>query len=392
VTLTGSLYIGWRYLLRHLGKAILLTSAITLSIFLPIGIMLVVQQAEQHLRSRSVETPLVLGAAGSPLELVFNGVYFSEPGIETITAGEGWSAGGGLATVIPIHARFSARDARIVGTTIDYFDLRGLRPAVGGLFTRIGDCVLGARVAERLGLGVGDSIVSTPEQVFDLAGVYPLKMRIMGVMTPNGSVDDRSVFVDLNTAWVIEGLAHGHTEAADVDDDAVLDRDGDTVQLNASIVEYAEVTDDNIDSFHFHGSQDAFPITAAILVPHDAKSETILLGRYVGDRRVAQLVRPDDVMENLFATVFQVRNVVVVALVAIGVMAAGIAMLVFMLSNRLRAREFESLASIGADRGSVRLLVLFEGTVVVLTSVLLTAALVLVLQQVLPRLLPLLTG
>ena len=42
--------------------------------------------------------------------------------------------------------------------------------------------VIGAEVADRLGIAAGDSLLSSPETVFDLAGVYPLKMRIVGVM------------------------------------------------------------------------------------------------------------------------------------------------------------------------------------------------------------------
>jgi ABC-type antimicrobial peptide transport system permease subunit len=97
-------------------------------------------------------------------------------------------------------------------------------------------------------------------------------------------------------------------------------------------------------------------------------------------------------MADLFATVFLIRNVVVVALVAVGAMAAGIAVLVLLLSNRLRAREFESLSLIGADRGSVRLLVAFETLFVVAASAVLAALMLVALDLALPRLLPLLTA
>lgn len=388
---SGSIYIGRRYLWRHRRKALLLTSAITLSIFLPLGISLVVREAESHLRSRSAATPLLLGALGSPLELVFNGVYFSEPDIATLTAGEGRKpAADGMASVIPLYSRYQARGYRIVGTALDYFKFRNLRAADGRLFTRLGDCVLGATVARSLELGPGDSLVSTPEQVFDLAGVYPLKMRVSGVLEPTGGMDDRAVFVDLKTAWIIEGIAHGHQDAKE-GDATVLEAQGSNVALNASVVEYTEITEKNVDSFHFHGDPDAFPVSASIVLPRDAKAETILLGRYIGEGKTAQLVRPDDVMANLFATVFQIRDFVIAALVAVGAMAAVIAALVFLLSNRLRAREFESLAQIGADPGSVRMLVAFEAVFVVIASVILATLLVAVLELAIPKLLPLFT-
>ena len=79
---------------------------------------------------------------------------------------------------------------------------------------------------EKLNVGPGDTIVSTPEQVFDLAGVYPLKMRITGILPQTGGPDDRAVFVDLKTAWIIEGIAHGHEEAG-ATQGTVLEADGD---------------------------------------------------------------------------------------------------------------------------------------------------------------------
>lgn len=391
MNLGGTTYLGLRYLQRHRGKAGLLIFAISLSLFLPLAILVTVQKAETHLRTRSDSTPLLLGAPGSQLELVFNALYYSKPDIAQLEAGQAKEPSkDGLGKSIPIYARYQARGYRIVGTTIDYFPFRDLRPAQGMLFTRLGQCVLGSEVAEALSLKVGDSIISTPEQMFDIAGVYPLKMEVCGILASSGGADDRAVFVDLKTAWIIEGIAHGHQEAA-ADDKTVLEKQGENLALNASVVEYTEITPENINSFHFHGDPDTFPITAAIILPKDQKAETILLGRYQTDGAGAQLIRPDQVMDDLFDTVFQVRNLVVASLIAIGIASAMIATLVFLLSNRLRAREFESLANIGASPGSVRLLVGFEALFVVLASLLVVGVLLGILHLVVPQVLVQLT-
>ena len=392
MNLRGSIYLGLRYLKRHRGKAVLLITAISLSIFLPLAILLVVHKAEIHLRSRADSTPLLLGAPGSPLELVFNGLYYSKPRIARITLGDAQKLSEKrMAEAIPIYARYQARDHRIVGTSLDYFRFRNLRIKEGTLMTRLGDCVLGSEAAKELNLGPGESIISTPEQMFDIAGVYPLKMRITGVLDSTGGADDRAIFADLKTTWIIEGIAHGHQDAKP-GDDTVLESDGNNVALNASVVEYNEITPDNVDSFHFHGDPSEFPITAAIILPKDIKSERILLGRYQEGQSGPQLIRPSKVMADLFDTVFQVRNLVIAALIAIGTASAMIAGLVFVLSNRLRAREFESLANIGAAPGSVRLLVGFEAAFVALVSVVLVAVLLSLLAFLIPVILPRLTG
>jgi putative ABC transport system permease protein len=118
-----------------------------------------------------------------------------------------------------------------------------------------------------------------------------------------------------------------------------------------------------------------------------------LLGRYQEPVRAgAQLIEPGAVMEDLFDTVFQVQRFVVAALAAVGVAALAISMLVFLLSNRLRQREFASLRSIGADPATIRLLVAFEGGFVLLASGAVAAVLVTGLSRAAPAILRMLTG
>ena len=37
-------------------------------------------------------------------------------------------------------------------------------------------------------------------------------MQVVGVLEPSYTADDGAIFVDLKTAWVIQGLVHGHQD------------------------------------------------------------------------------------------------------------------------------------------------------------------------------------
>jgi putative ABC transport system permease protein len=388
MNLGGVFFLGWRYLGRNRAKTAMLVAAFTLVWLLPAGIALVVGKVESHLRVRAEGTPLLLGQAGSALELVFNGLYFTKPAIATLRHGETEAISeSGLGTVIPLYARYAAANHRIVGTTLDYFDFRGLRIGEGRGLIDLGECVVGAAVGEANGIAPGDSIISTPETLFDLSGVYPLKMKVVGVLEASGTPDDAAIFVDLKTAWIIEGLGHGHEEAARLGDEArLVDLSGSgdgIVRLNASVVEYNEVTVENVDAFHFHGDTSDYPVSAAIVIPADAKGQAILKGRY----EVAgglQLVSPGAEMGELFATVFSVQNLVLRLLGVIGSATLAIGALVFLLSNRLRRGEFRHLHHLGADPGTVRALIAFEAGFVLAASLLLAGAGLCVLQVVAP--------
>ena len=125
--MTGVLYLAWQHLRWHRWKAAILVMAVTLVLYLPLGLELVVQQTARDMNARADATPLVLGKRGSPLELVLNTLYFADeqPGsLEFGIVDE--LRNSALVDPIPLHARHSSQDAPIVGTTLDYFFNQGL--------------------------------------------------------------------------------------------------------------------------------------------------------------------------------------------------------------------------------------------------------------------------
>ena len=242
--MTDVLYLAWKYLAYHRFKTVILVASITLIIYLPVGLNVLVSQSARELTARAEATPLLIGAKGSPLELVLSSLYFESDvppemdyaEVERVTQS-------GLAEPIPLHTRFRTSHGPIVGTSLDYFEFRGLTVDDGRVFGMLGECVLGAQAAREAGVKPGDSLMSLPESVFDIAGVYPLKMHVVGVLKMNGTPDDNAVFVDIKTAWVIAGLAHGHQDLNQPGaETAVLRKEGNRVIANASVVQYNEIT------------------------------------------------------------------------------------------------------------------------------------------------------
>ncbi len=350
--MSSILYLAWRYLAYHRVKTTILVMSITLIIYLPVGLRVLVRQSERELTTRAESTPLVIGAKGSPLELVLNTLYFESDPPATMRYSEAARVNDtGLAKAIPLYTRFRSRTHPIVGTTLDYFDFRGLRLAHGRHMGILGECVLGADAAAELDVAIGAHILSSPESVFDIAGIYPLKMRVTGVLERSSSPDDKAVFVDVRTAWVIEGLGHGHDDLTKPEAaPGVLRRDGNRVVANASVVQYNEITRENVAAFHFHGTEDGFPITAIVAVPADTKSGALLQGRYLADDELVQIVAPIGVIDELLDTILTIQRYVVAAVFVIGLSTLATAILVFMLSLRLRRREILTMVKIGGTR------------------------------------------
>lgn len=384
----GSLHLAARYLSRHRARAALLALALGLTLALPLAVNGLMRLAQREMRARAEATPLVLGARGSPLELTLNALYFRRSGVETIPAREAENLRAtGLARVLPLYVRFHAQEAPIIGTSLDYFAFRRLRLAQGRMMTRLGDCVVGARLARQRGLRPGSSLASSPEQLFDIAGVYPLKMRVTGVLAESQSPDDDAAFADVKTTWLIEGIAHGHEDVAAAAAAAVvLERNEGNVTASNAVRLFTEVTDANAASFHFHGDPGSHPLTAVIALPQDARAQAILLGRHQ-DAAALQLVRPVEQMDALLLSLFRAERLALLLLVLLGAAVIVITTLVFALSFQMRRREFTTLEEIGVARGALALARTFEVVIVGTAAATLAGVLWLATQSLGPQVL-----
>jgi putative ABC transport system permease protein len=377
------LYLSGQYIRHHKLKLGVLIFAITLVGWLPIAAQIIVDQTASQLMARADSTPIVIGARGSPLELSLGSLYFSTRTPETLNYAELEKvAATGLATGIPLYYRFHSQHHPIVGTTPDYLDYRKLRIRTGRPVALLGEAVIGSKVADELQLIVGDAVISSPESVFDIAGVYPLKMKVVGILEPAFSPDDNAIFVDIKTSWVIQGLGHGHQDLTNKKAlGQILKKDGDNLVANASVKQYNEITADNIDSFHFHGENNLRPISAIIPLTTDDKATALLIGRYQQERDDVQIVRSQKVISELLDTVFTVRDYIVAGIAVVAVATAIVALLVFFLSLRLRRGERFTLARIGASREQIILLMATEVITVILVSSALSALLIVLTNQ-----------
>ena len=361
----NALYLAFSYLRYHSARSLVLVLVAALIMFVPVATQTLLSTSERALVARGEATPLLLGSRGSQLDLTMAALYFSEERPAPVAMREVeavWDSA--LGVPIPVHTAFSSGGFRIVGTTLDYFDFRNLALATGRGLSVLGDAVIGSDVAATLGKGVGDTLVSAPENLFDLDGVYPLEMPIVGVLAPTNTPDDQAIFVDIKTAWVIQGIGHGHEDVVTAADVAA----GTDALANAAVVQYQRITPDNIDSFHFHGNQDDFPTSAVIVVPNDTRSSTILKGRYLDSEGPTQLIEPAGVIQGLVDRIFRIKSLLDVVTAIIAVAAVAAVGLAIFLSYRLRAREMATAVKLGAQKGMVVRLLAAETISLLLTS------------------------
>jgi putative ABC transport system permease protein len=374
-----------RNLSHHAGRTLILVACLALSVFVPAATQVLVQHYDHQLRARAEATPLVAGTEGQELDLTLEALYFREGDLDPMR----WRdferiRSQGMGLVVPLHATHHARGHSLLGTTPEYFELRGLTPASGTLPLMVGDVVLGARMADQLGLTVGDELFSDPVALYDISKPASFRMQVSGVLAERGERDDLAAFVDIKTAWVLDGLYHGHKAAGDIaseNPDLIIGTEGDdqtgSMAISGALIEENVMDATTIDSFHFHGDQDELPLSSVLIWPTNHKDRTLLKAR-VNDWPGLQMVTPIDVIDELMAKVVRIKSL----LDRLAVLLAGstglLIALVLALSLRLRKGELMTLDRIGCARGTVAQLVLLEILVVaaasLLVAVLATAA------------------
>ncbi len=375
--LRHAFFLARKHLGHHRGRTTLLCVALFLVGFLPIAIDRLVDAGEQALRARADSTPLVAGAAGSPIDLVLSAIYFREPPAATISQAEvDELRTDDLALVLPLVFGDRVKGSPLVGTDPDYLEFRGLRILSGRNFAMAGACVVGAAVAAREGIAVDDKIVTEPREIFDLAGAYPLRMRVVGVLGESGSPDDSAVFASTSTAWIVQGRGHGHIKVdEEIDASLVMGRtegegedEPSVVRMNAAVHEFVEITPENVADFHFHGETVDLPVNAAIVLPRNDKAGTILFARAETGRVPVQLVRASKVVDRLLVEVFRVRRILLSVLGVVAVATVLLIAVVIALSIRIRAAEIETMHLIGCTPSRVPLIIATEVVILVISS------------------------
>lgn len=169
-------------------------------------LLLVLAQAEDRVERDAAGVDLVVGAKGSPLQLVLSAVYQLDAPTGNIAAADAARVAADplVKHAVPLALGDSYRGFRIVGTTADYLSLRGATVAHGRAWQQPMEAVLGAAVAARTGLAPGQRFAGT----HGLAGGgehADQLFEVVGILAPTGTVTDRVVLTGVESVWTVHG-------------------------------------------------------------------------------------------------------------------------------------------------------------------------------------------
>ena len=173
---------------------------------------------------------MVVGAKGSPLQLILSSIYHIDIPTGNIPAAAQaeLAANPLVAEAIPLALGDSYQGYRIVGSTADYIRHYGGQAASGVLFGGSMQVVLGAEVARRTGAALGARFAGSHGLVAGGEVHAHAPYTVVGILRPTGTVLDRLIVTPVASVWRVHETdpdePHAQVNAAEHEVTALLVR------------------------------------------------------------------------------------------------------------------------------------------------------------------------
>lgn len=201
-----------------------------------VAAVLVTSQLEERMSRDARGIDLVVGAKGSPMQLILSGIYHLDAptGNIPLASVDLLKKNRFVKKAIPLALGDSWRGFRIIGAGREYPEHYGASLRSGRFFEKPMEAVLGAEVAQRTGVAVGGTFVGAHGMGSEGGtehGESPY--TVVGVLERTGAVLDRLVLTSIESVWHVHEAAH---EPKDEQDKRALEEDREVTVL---LVQYA---------------------------------------------------------------------------------------------------------------------------------------------------------
>lgn len=200
-------------------------------------LLLLQQQTGRQLEKNATGIDMVLGAKGSPLQLVLSAVYHADAptGNISLDSASKWMHHPFVKTAIPLAIGDNYKGFRIVGSNLEYIRHFDGQLLSGRLFTKPMEAVIGNSVAQRMHLHLQDRFAST----HGLSGAgeehTDHHYLVTGILQPTGTILDQLIITSVSSVWEIHaGHDHHHDEEAPTGQGSAFDNH----QITAVLLQY----------------------------------------------------------------------------------------------------------------------------------------------------------
>lgn len=215
----------WKISIQNMRSKPMYTFLSVLMLALSIALLLSIQQLKSSFKYQMENNlgpiDMVVGAKGSPLQLVLSSVLHIDNPTGNISYKEAKkiSKNPMIEKAVPISYGDNYKGYRIVGTTTDFLKFYNAELESGRAVHKSMEVVLGHHVATQLQLSIGDTFLSSHGLVSNTVDVHDQEFVVIGILKPTQKVIDRLILTNLESVWEVhdhdEEVQHEHIENED---------------------------------------------------------------------------------------------------------------------------------------------------------------------------------
>ncbi len=197
------LQLAFAYLRHRPLNTLLNVILLALGVAMIVVLLLFSTQMEDRLTRDSRGIDMVVGAKGSPLQLILSSIYQIDMPTGNIALADAKKLKSHpmIKTIVPLALGDAFRGFRIVGTEHSYLGLYDAKLAQGELWSKPLDATLGAKVAKATGLNLGDAFTGSHGLGAGGGEHEAAPFKVVGILAETGSVADRLVLTGIDSVW-----------------------------------------------------------------------------------------------------------------------------------------------------------------------------------------------
>jgi len=370
------IFIAWKNCWQKAGATTLTLLLLSFGVGIISMMLLLENQLSEKFNKNIKDIDFVLGAKGSPLQLILANVYHIDAPTGNIKVSEAQKIikNPTVKEAIPLAYGDNYEGWRIVGTTPRYAEFYGVKLKVGKIFETPFEVTVGSYAAKELGLKLGQTFKSN--HGLDKEGEeeegHDQLFTVVGIYEASGTVIDRLILTPVESIWEVhdhgdhEETAHTGIVSAEEHDAEEHDAEAHAHAEDEHAEEHehdheaehtAEEGHDDHEDEHMH--EEEREVTAYLLIKRLPMAPMIL----------PQLVKNTNMQLALPAIEINRLNenfgigMSVVKAVAILIMIISFLSVFISLFNALRERQYELaiLRTLGGRRIQLFVLILLEG-------------------------------
>lgn len=181
-------------------------------------VFLLKESFENQIYKNAGGIDLVVGAKGSPLQLILSGIYHVDYPTGNIDYNEAieLSKNPLIKQAIPLALGDNFKGFRIVGTNKAYPDIYKGQLKTGSLWQKDFDVTIGSKVASKTGLAIGRQFAGVHGLSAESDHVHEsTPYTVTGIFKETGTVLDQLILTNVESVWKIHEHHHDHSKSGD---------------------------------------------------------------------------------------------------------------------------------------------------------------------------------